>query len=178
MKMITTALALVISFSSFAKAVEATPERQRQAAMFGLKTILKMKAEDTLELQKEVSVNARKHSSLRFFDLRTKNQIARQNCDAIETHNMTTLMMLMPAFEVAEESLKYIPELDNERGVAELTKIVTYIKEITKARENCSNPEQSLQNVNKAVTLITELSNYLEQTVPTTAFAGEVDHAQ
>ena len=166
MKKITAALALVISFSSFAKASDVSPEMQRKASVHSFKTILSVSAESITSLQKNVESSVRRYKQLGFFDLAAKNRLGRENCAEIEANTGASAMMLVFTLEQAQADLEKTPEFNNQRTLQEFTKITAYFNEVKNAQSTCSNPAQSLQHIGKAAQLLNEVSTYMEENLP------------
>lgn len=160
MKAIVLTLAVAFCFANSAHAE--LSGTQRFTALFTLKNTISNAATRTAQLQLTVEANARYYQNLHFYQLGEKNRTGRQNCADIQSVNMANAMMIAAIMESTGDSLKQIPEINNETTLTELSKITDYLHEAKAANDTCSVPTQSLPHVRRSSALISEVNAYLE----------------
>lgn len=109
------------------------------------------------ELQTKVQETAKDYKSLRFFRMKEKVRLSRENCADIEVSHMSNVASLTAVFQVVGSGNDY----ETPEFVQKMSKLVDYFKVAKLSKEKCSVPSESLKYVAQEAALLTEVNEYL-----------------
>ncbi|HEX7674426.1 MAG TPA: hypothetical protein VF412_09650 [Bdellovibrio sp.] len=162
-KLIFSTLIGVLSFASISNAQ--TPSATTRGYLYSFKVVLNQTAESTAQLVGIVTENAESYRSLRFFQLRQKNEIASSNCLSVRSSLAANLLMLGTSIQVSQAALEGAPEFNSAEAQAKFDKLQVYTKAATAAIDSCKSPAQSLVEVQKANAAIRETAAYVNSLI-------------
>lgn len=158
------ALVTMMSFASVSHAQ--TPSPLAKGYLYTFKLVLNNTAESTAGVVEVVRKNAEDYSSLRFFQLREKIELANDNCIAVKSTLAANLLMLGTTIQLSQSALEAASEFNSDEAQVKFDKLKIYTTAASAAIDTCKSPAQSLAQLQKANAAIQEVSAYVNVLIP------------